>query len=280
MRRILAASIVVLAGGGALVGGAAASAIHTPARARLRGFVCQHALEPSQRLVSVVAVMRPLPGTRRLELRFDLIATGPAATMSGYVHGGDLGTWISPPKQPITLGTRPGDVWSLNHPVADLPAPATYRFRVTFRWVGAHRRVLGDAVRESPRCIQPELRPDLQAVAFVAQPMPNKPKRDSYVATITDDGSTGAGPFDVEFTDGTIIKHHVVSHIKPHQTLTLNFEGPVCDSTAPPTMTIDPTQQVDDYNRTNNSLTATCAVTTPASGTGSVSRASLHSEVQ
>ena len=42
-------------------------------------------------------------------------------------------------------------------------------------------------------------------------------------------------------------------------------------------MTIDPTQQVDDYNRTNNSLTATCAVDDARfSGPGDVARASLH----
>jgi hypothetical protein len=277
MRRILAASIVGLAAGGALVGDAAASATHEPPRAQLRHFVCEHALEPSQRLVSVVAVMRPLNGTEGLQTRFELMSRAPGSAAYGYVHGGDLGTWISPPKQPITLGTRPGDVWSLNHPVADLPAPASYRFRVTFRWIGAHGRVLGSAVRESPKCFQPELRPDLQAVAFVANAIPNKPKRDSYVATITDDGLTGAGPFDVEFTDGTIVNNQLVTHIKAHQTLTLEFEGPLCDSTAPPTVTIDPTQQVDDYDRTNNSLTATCAVTTPPSGTGA-SRAPRYTQ--
>jgi hypothetical protein len=276
MRRILAASIVVLAAGGALVGGAAASTTHTPSRAHLRGFVCQHALEPTQRLISVVAVMRPLAGTKGLQLRFDLMTKAPASAAYGYVHGGDLGTWISPPKQPITLGTRPGDVWSLNHPVADLPAPDTYRFRVTFRWIGADGRVLGTAVRDSRKCFQPELRPDLQAASLVAQPIPSKPKRDEYVGTITDAGLTGAGPFVVEFTDGSIVKKPVIPHIKAHQTLTVSFEGPLCDSTAPPTITIDPTQQVDDYNRTNNSLTATCAVTTPASRTGGASRASLH----
>ncbi len=276
MRRILAASIVGLAAGGALAGSAAASPTANPPRAHLRGFVCQHALEPVQRLISVVAVMRPVTGTKRLELRFDLIAKGPAAAASGYVRGGDLGTWISPPKQPITLGTRPGDVWSLNHPVADLPAPATYRFRVTFRWLGADGRVVAETVRESAKCFQPELRPDLQAVSLVAKPIPNKPKRDSYIATITDAGFTGAGQFDVEFADGTSITSHVVPRIKAHQTLTLSFEGPACNASAPPTMTIDPTEQVDDYNRTNNSLTANCGVTTPASRPRGVGRASLH----
>jgi hypothetical protein len=263
MRRFLTASGVALAVAGAAVaaagGGVAGAAVTAPPRAHLRGFTCQRALEPAQRLVSVAAVMRPLTGTKSLQLRFDLLTKTPGSTVYGYVHGGDLGTWISPPRQSITLGSRAGDVWSLNHPVADLPAPATYRFRVSFRWIGAHKRVLGTIVRESAKCFQPELRPDLQAVSFVAQAIPNKPKHDQYAATITDAGLTGAGPFNVEFAFGSVVRTHTVHHISPHETLTLQFVGPLCDPTAPPTMTIDPTQQVEDYNRANDSLTATCS---------------------
>ena len=231
-------------------------------RAHLRGFVCQRALEPAQRLVSVVAVMRPLKGTKRLELKFDLLTKPAGASTYGPVRGGDLGTWISPPPQPTTLGTQAGDVWSLNHPVADLPAPADYRFHVSFRWIGAHERVLATVVRSSRTCFQPELRPDLQALSLVPQPIPSQPKHDLYVGTITDAGMTGAGPFSVEFTDGSIVKDHTVHHIAPHQMLIVRFVGPLCVPTAPPTMTIDPTQQVDAYTRANNSVTATC----PASG--------------
>jgi hypothetical protein len=202
--------------------------------------------------------MRPLAGTKGLELKFDLLSKTAGAFGFTVVRGGDLGTWITPPRQAITLGTRPGDVWTLNHPVADLPAPATYRFRVSFRWLGAHGRVLGTVVRDSKTCFQPELRPDLEAVSLVAQAIPNKPKKDLYVGTITDTGVTGAGPFAVEFADGSIVKDHTVPHIASHQTLELQFEGPLCVSTAPPTMTIDPTQQVDAYTRANNSITATC----------------------
>jgi hypothetical protein len=268
MRRFLAASIVTLAAAGALVGAATAATTTSSGgsgqRAELRTFLCQRALDPGQRLVSVMAVMRPLKKTRRLELRFELLSkTSPTAAFT-EVQGTGLGTFVSP-TDPPTLGTRPDDVWRLSHPVADLPAPATYRFVVTFRWVGAHDRVIGTDVRESRPCYQPELRPDLVALSLVAQPIPKAPKKDLYAAQISDDGLTGAGPFQVEFTDGAIVKDHNVKHIAPHQILTFNFVGPLCDPTAPPTMTIDPDQQVDAYTRANNSLTATCPAPTPAS---------------
>ena len=44
-----------------------------------------------------------------------------------------------------------------------LPAPATYRFRVTFRWMGSSGQQLLSAVQTSSTCYQPELRADLLA---------------------------------------------------------------------------------------------------------------------
>jgi hypothetical protein len=258
MRRFLIVSTVSLASIGATIAGVAAAA--TLPRAHLRGFVCTKALEPAQRLVSVMAVMRPLTGTRGMELQFNLLSKSGSAPWVP-VHGGDLGIWISPPKQAIPLGSRPGDVWTLNHPVADLPAPATYKFQVQFRWLGAHKRIIGGSVRESPTCYQPELRPDLIALSFTAQSIPTKPKRDEYTATIEDTGLTGAGPFELEFTgSGFSAPSNVITirHIDAHQTLTRKFTGPLCVASGAPVMTIDPTQQVDVFTRANTTLAATC----------------------
>ncbi len=258
MRRLLVAATVAVVCLGAMV--TAADAVSTPPRAHLRGFVCTKAIEPAQRVVSVKAVMRPLKGTKGMELQFDLLSKTRSATWTP-VHGGDLGTWISPPKQAIPLGSRPGDVWTLNHPVVDLPAPASYKFQVQFRWLGAHKRIIGDTVRESPTCYQPELRPDLVAVSFTAQSIPNKPKHDLYAATIKDSGLTGAGPFEVEITgNGFSAPSNVITirHIEAHQVLTRSFTGPACVQSAAPVMTIDPTQQVDVYTRADTTLAATC----------------------
>jgi hypothetical protein len=257
MRRFLAASVIAVVAGGAIVGGAIAAS-NLGSRALLRTFVCQKALDPGQREVSVTAVMRPVKRTQKLELRFLLLGKAQGAATFTPVQGGNLGTWLSPANP--SLGTRPGDVWAVKHPVVDLPAPAMYRFQVDFRWLGMHGRVLASTVRNGPRCYQPELRPDLVVTSFVSQPVPNHPKRNLYVATITDSGLTGAGPFGVEFTDaaGNVILTHTVKHIRPKQVVTVGFGGPVCNPMSPPTVTVDPTQQIDVYTRANSSLQATC----------------------
>jgi hypothetical protein len=100
----------------------------------------------------------------------------------------------------------------------------------------------------------------------VATPLSGKPPKDSYAATIADHGLTGAGPFEVEFTDGTMVKDRTIAHINAGSEIRIHFVGPVCNSASPPTMTVDPDQQVDDYNRTNNGpIEAVCPAMPSAS---------------
>ena len=90
-------------------------------------------------------------------------------------------------------------MWKLQKSVVNLAAPATYRFRVTFRWTGAGGHTLGTAVRYSPRCQQRELRPDLAVESIAVTPAPNNPGADVYTALIANAGNSAAGPFQVLF---------------------------------------------------------------------------------
>lgn len=255
MKRFVIA-VVVLTGFGASLAGTVASA-STP-KAQLRSFVCQTARDPATRGIDVTAVMRPLSHTMRMALRFDLLdrqhRSGPLAA----VHYGDLGTWIYPKNK--TLGQRPGDIWKVQHPVAQLPlAPAYYKFKVSFRWFGAHNHVLGTAVRYSPTCFQPELRPDLQVLAIHIAPSPSNPKRDVYSVVIRNAGasSTGQG-FEVQIADRLSTKTKPLPALGPHSRTVTSFVGPLCNVASPPMFTVDPAGLIDDFNRANNSLTATC----------------------
>jgi len=231
-------------------------------RAQLRGFACQPALDPPDRSVSVTAVMRPLPGTKHMSVKVDLLISGTASSAEKVVRAGDLGVWIKPENP--TLGQLPGDVWNLHKQVVELAAPAAYRFRVVFRWTGAHGRVLGSAVRYSLSCRQRELRPDLLVRSIAVTAIPSRPDRALYSAVIANAGNTAAGPFAVLFApaDGSAPKTHTVALLRAHSSHTENFVGPLCTAASDPTITVDSASQVDDLNRANNALTATC----PASG--------------
>jgi CARDB len=237
--------------------GSAAATTKAPPRYDLTSFACQRALDPPNRSVSVNAVMRTVTGTRKLSLKFDLLEKVAGATRS-LTGAGDLGIWLSP-RDP-TLGRRTGDVWELNKAVSNLDAPAVYRFRVTFRWLGAHDRVLATAVAQSGSCAQRELRPDLLVRSVSVTVIPHKPHKQRYTVAVADRGASGAGPFQVLFTpgDGSAPQTKTVSRVDAHSSLRLSFTGPLCDPGSPPTVVADATDQVDDYDRNNNAMTVTC----------------------
>ena len=124
VRRALALGFVIAA--------TATPAVATPTQASLGNFVCKQAHNPMGRMIEITATMRTIPGTESMALRFQLLQRLPGARFR-KVYGGDLGRWRHP--SPPTFGQQPGDTWIVKKPVANLYAPARYRFRVTFRWV-------------------------------------------------------------------------------------------------------------------------------------------------
>jgi hypothetical protein len=124
-----------------------AAAASKPHRAWLQRFVCRPAANPLNRLLEDTAVMRPLPGTTLMELRFVLLQRRPGRGFR-EVYGGDLGQWRQLPVE------FPTNAWVLHKPVVNLPAPAVYQFRVTFRWL-ASSSVIATQTRLSPLCRQP-----------------------------------------------------------------------------------------------------------------------------
>lgn len=231
-----------------------------PPRAELQAFTCRNGLDPAQRSVSVTAVMRPLVGTWHLAVKFDLLVsrgTAPAKAL----RAGDLGVWITPDNP--TLGELPADVWNLQKSVVELSAPASYRFRVQFRWKDQQHHVLGTVVRYSRRCEERELRPDL-LVRSISVSAANQPNRDLYGAVIANAGNSAAGPFEVLFApaDGSGTITRTVSLLAAHSSRVEDFVGPVCSASTAPTITVDSAHQVDNLDRSNTALTASC----PASG--------------
>jgi hypothetical protein len=261
MQRI---TLIVL--GALVIATAAASSVGASApRAKLRSPRCVTALDPASRALSVTATMRPLTGTTKLQLKFALTSRADNSRAFTRVRGGDLNSWVTP-KDP-TLGQRPNDVWNLIKQVVNLKAPATYRFKVTFRWVGAHGKVLGTAVKTGPTCYQPELRPDLQVRTISVRAVAGQPTLDEYIAVIRNAGASASGPFEVQFVDGQVVKTHDVDSLDAHGSIKQHFVGPSC-ATASAVVTVDANDQVDDYNRANNSLHVVCS--------GSVSKAKLR----
>lgn len=228
-------------------------------RAQLIGLACQRALDPPARALNVTAVMRPLAGTQHLQMRVELLSRIPGAGSYAAVPiaaGSKLGSWLAPPNQ--TLGRRPGDSWTVSFPVLNLAAPASYRYRAEFRWIGARGAVLATAVRQSAPCYQTERRPDLQAVSLSVHPLAGHPAMARYVALIRNAGATAARSFEVSFSDAAKVRTVTVAELPAHASRRLSFTGPPCVAGAPATVTLDPRSVVDDSNRANDTAAAVC----------------------
>ena len=240
----------------------------TPPNDQLRSFVCQKALDPPARAVSVQAVMRPVTGTSKMQMRFELMRQHQARTRDSWrCAAGGSGSWISPTDP--TLGQQTGDVWILNHPVVELAAPATYRFRVTFSGSGRRARRSAPAHRmTSPTCYQPELRADLLVQSLSVDPDHSGAAAGqwAYTAVIANRGLTGAGAGSRStFADGdSAPSSATVAWVEPKSSARQRFVAPPCTAGGTLTVTVDPTQTIDEYDFANNSLTIPC----PAASSG------------
>jgi hypothetical protein len=236
--------------------GAATAGAATPSTDQLSSFVCQKALDPPARAVSVQAVMRPVPGTAKMQMRFELMRQWHPGARFMVVRGRFLDSWLSP--QDPTLGQRPNDVWIVKHPVVNLTAPATYRFRVSFRWTGAQGQHLATAMQTTAGCYQPELRPDLLVRSLNVSPQ-GSGTDDTYTAVIANRGQTGAGTFQVVLAgDVGTPQTATVGGITAHSVIRQRFVAPACSPGTSLTVTVDPAHTIDEYNYANNSLALTC----------------------
>lgn len=268
LRTLLITAAAVLVGSATV--GSPALAASASSRARLSHLVCQKALDPVARAVSVTATMRPVTGTRRLEMRVALLGREPHQAFAPVTvpAGSKLGSWITPAN--ASLGQRPGDIWKVQFPVANLVAPATYRFQAEFRWIGRQGRVLASAARVSHDCHQPELRPDLLVRSLTVQAIQGRPDVERYVAVIGNGGATAALGFEAQFSDGGEVQTKTIARLASHGSATLQFVAPTCEAASPPVLELDPQDRIDDFDRANNLATATCptATTSPAPASG------------
>ena len=230
----------------------------TPPRAALTKIACHSTLNPAKRSVSVVSIMRHRPGTGSLAVRITLLEKQPGAAAT-RVRDGDLGHWTTPTDP--GLGQLPADVWKLNKTVYNVDAPATYRFRVAFRWTGSDGTVIARRTLHTGRCAIRELRPDVLVRSVSVQSRGLAPGNDRYVALIANRGRTASGPFEVEFAPGAAggaPQTVELASLAPRTQTRVRFLGRACDPASPPTVIADPTGVVDDFNRSNNTFTVQC----------------------
>jgi hypothetical protein len=245
MRRLaLIAALAALAVPGA------AHAQAPPLRAKLAS--CLSGPGAGDRTAVFTGSMPATKGTRRMWMRFDLLARGGPATGFAPLKVPGLGVWQkSVPGHPI------GFVFTQR--VQALVAPGAYKAVVRFRWYGKGGKLLRSARRESGVCRQPDQRPDLRVASMDAVPGP-QPGQATYRLLVRNDGPTDAAPFGVLFRVADVDQpvQRVAGGVEAGARLTLSFVAPRCAPGSMVRFTLDAGGELDEANEANNVLERVC----------------------
>jgi hypothetical protein len=246
MRRALLISLLIL-------GGSPAAAAHA---ASVKLLACVPALDAQSRSATFEARVRQAHGSERMQVRFTLQTREDALSAWRRVIAPGLDQWIT---------SDPGvSRYSYAKTVVNLAAPAAYRMVVRFRRLDADGEVLTRTREVSRACRQPDMRPDLEAERIEFLPA-LQPERRRYVVTVRNGGRTAAGAFDVALQIGDEPPAELtVAGLAPGERRSLLFAGPACAEGAPPVVTVDAAQVVDERDEDDNVLVALCSGPDPA----------------
>jgi hypothetical protein len=219
-----------------------------PTRASLDA--CRTGAAPLDRYAVFSAQMAAVPGTKRMQVRFDLLARASGDRDFHPVVAPGLGVWRS---------SAPGvDIFRYRKQVANLAAPGVYRALVRFRWLDDSGRTLQSALRRTRSCKEPDLRADLTVDHISAEPA-TQPGRARYTVIVANAGHSPAPAFDVALWVGDQAQPgQTVQTLAAGDRRSLVFVGPRCSASAPLRVTVDPDAAVDEADRANNTLTVPC----------------------
>ncbi|HEX7300806.1 MAG TPA: CARDB domain-containing protein [Solirubrobacteraceae bacterium] len=245
MRRALLIAVL-----SALAVASVAQAQAPPLRAKVAS--CVSGPQAADRAVVFTASMPSIKGTRRMWIRFDLLARPGLAPDFAAVRVPGLGVW-----KKSAPGRSAGFVFTQR--VQALTAPGAYKAVVHFRWYGRGGTLLRSARRETPICKQPDQRPDLRAGPLTATAGP-LPDQATYSLALSNDGRTAAGAFDVLLSVAGPDQpaQRVADGLAAGARRTVTFVAPRCLPGSSVRFTLDARGEVDEVTEGDNIVTRPC----------------------
>lgn len=195
--------------------------------------------------------MTQLPGTRTMAVSFLLQERSAKASGFASVPAPGFGEWVA--SQP-NVG-----IFTYDHEVTGLPAPAAFRVLVRARWLDRHHRVIRREMIVSPVCAQPLLVPDLSIGTPLSRAAGPSPGKLLYSVVVRNDGTAAAGPFQVSLSVGGVALAPVtLSGLSPDSTQLVQFTGPRCAAGASVVATADAGNSVDEPANANRTRSFAC----------------------
>jgi hypothetical protein len=251
MRRT--ASIALACAVTALAATSAPAFAAAPGAARVTVPVCHSAVAPLDRRITWVGDMASLRPGNRMEMRFDVYVKTPTDPAWKLVAAPDLGIWNR-----AKAGTTD---YKFRQKAVNLTAPAAYKARVTFRWLGPGKKDKTVKRLDSKVCEQSDPRPNLRVVKFDASPI--KGGLANYQVVVRNvGGSAASGPngFDVAVAvDGVAQPSKNVLGLRPGESVQVNIPRAArCKQGGTIRATVDPDQRIDQSDRADDVLELPC----------------------
>jgi hypothetical protein len=205
---------------------------------------CTQSSTQADRSAGFSAQMSAIAGTKTLQELFQLQESTPAAPVFANVTlpagaAPTFGVWQN---------SSPGiTVLNDTQTVTDLPAPASFRVEVSFRWLGAHKKVLKLVHRVTASC---KLSLANLVVGAVQRQPGATPDATQYTVSVRNDGDGPAGSFQVGLSVGAAAASPLtVLGLAPHTQTQVVFTAPKCTAGTTLTVVADPQQVIQETDR-------------------------------
>jgi hypothetical protein len=194
--------------------------------------------------------MTSIPDTNTMAVNFQLQERSAKGAPFAAVTAPGFGMWVS---SQAGIG-----IYTSDHEVTALPAPAAFRVLVRARWLDRGHHVIRHAVRLSPVCVQPLLAPNLAIGALTRAPG-SVAATVSYTVVVRNAGTTAAGPFQVSFSlGGVALPNITVPGLAAGATQLVTFTGPHCAAGSSLTAVADSAGAVSEPANPNRTKTFPC----------------------
>ncbi|HEX4034018.1 MAG TPA: CARDB domain-containing protein [Solirubrobacteraceae bacterium] len=195
--------------------------------------------------------MTAVPGTRTMAVSFVLQVEHSRKGGFATVTVPGFGGWVR---------SQPGvGIFTYNHEVTSLPAPAAFRVLVKARWIDRHHHTIRHEDIDSTACVQPLLQPDLAIGEPLAHSAGPGPKTVVYSVIVRNDGTAAASNFQVGLTVNGVAQPPIaVPTLAANSTQLVDFTAPRCTAGTTIVATADVTSAVSEPANASRSRTFAC----------------------
>jgi hypothetical protein len=211
---------------------------------------CHNDPLPANRYAIFASQMTSVTGTLTMAVNFQLQERKGTAVAFLPVSAPGFGAWVS---------SAPGvGIYTYDHEVTALPAPAAFRVSVRARWFDRHHHVIHREALLSPVCVQPLITPNL-AISTLTRAAGTQAATLTYSVVVRNDGTAAAGPFQVSLSiAGVPLPNAGVTGLAAGAKQVVQFTGPRCVAGTTLSVSADPANAVIEPANPERTKTFPC----------------------